>query len=163
MKKLILIRHAKSCWDTISNDRTRPISQRGINDAHLVSAHLVPLLPNKFIVWSSPAKRAEETATIFCQNMDINLECIQYDEQLYTFEASKLAKKIKKCNNTHDSLIIFGHNEAITRFVNKFGNRFFENVPTSGVVIINFEVDSWENITQGITEANLFPRDYKKK
>lgn len=162
MKKLILVRHAKSSWDTISDDHTRPISQRGMNDAHLVSNELIAILPDKFIIWSSSAKRAQETATIFCQNLDISLDCVQYKEELYTFECSKLAKQIKSCNNIHDTLIIFGHNEAITKFVTKFGDKPFKNVPTSGVVVIQFDVDSWKDIVQGRTEVNIFPRDLKK-
>ncbi len=37
MKKLILIRHAKSNWDTPLKDIDRPLDQRGLKDAHLVS------------------------------------------------------------------------------------------------------------------------------
>ena len=162
MKKLILIRHAKSCWNAITDDLSRPISTRGVNDAHLVSHALVGHLPAKVIVWSSPAKRAKETAKIFCQNMDINLDCIILNPDVYTFERSGLIKAVKKCKNEHDTLILFGHNEAITKFVNKFGSETYENVPTSGVVIINFDIDDWGDIEKGTTELTIFPRDLKK-
>jgi phosphohistidine phosphatase len=36
MKNLILIRHAKSNWDAPLQDR--PLDQRGMKDAHLVSS-----------------------------------------------------------------------------------------------------------------------------
>ncbi|WP_267739704.1 SixA phosphatase family protein [Myroides injenensis] len=163
MKKLILIRHAKSCWNAISDDRNRPLSNRGIRDAHLVSEELVDrqALPKKFIVWTSPAKRAKETATIFGQNIDMNLDCIILNEEVYTFESKKLAAAIKKCKNEHDTLILFGHNDAITKFVNKFGNRTFDNLPTSSVVIIDFDVDKWEDIKKGEILLTLMPRDLK--
>ncbi|MEK6450463.1 MULTISPECIES: SixA phosphatase family protein [Myroides] len=161
MKKIILIRHAKSSWDTITDDLTRPISKRGIKDAHLVSDVLKEHLPNKSIIWTSPAKRAKETATIFCQNMDLSLECVIIREGLYTFEHSKLREEIKKCKNDHDALILFGHNDAITKFVNKFGSETFDNVPTSGVVVINFDTDDWGSIESGVTELTIFPRDLK--
>ncbi len=161
MKKIILIRHAKSSWDTITDDFTRPISNRGIKDAHLVSDVLKEHLPQKFIVWSSTAKRAKETATIFCQNMDLGLDSIVCKQELYTFEHSKLREEIKKCKNEHDTLILFGHNDAITKFVNKFGSETFDNVPTSGVVMINFDTDDWGSIKAGVTELTIFPRDLK--
>lgn len=161
MKKLILVRHAKSSWEAITNDVTRPISQRGVLDAHLVSAELQKYLSKSFIVWSSKAKRAKETATIFCQNMDINLDCILIKDDLYTFEYSKLTNEIKKCKNEYDSLILFGHNDAITKFVNNFGNQCFDNIPTSGVVIINFPQQEWSNISSGVIEHTIFPRDLK--
>ena len=37
MKELILIRHGKSSWDYPVSDKDRPLQERGINDAHLVS------------------------------------------------------------------------------------------------------------------------------
>ena len=53
MKNLILIRHAKSCWNTPVNDRDRTLANRGIRDAHLVSAHFVDHLPKSFILYSN--------------------------------------------------------------------------------------------------------------
>ena len=37
MKKLILIRHAKSSWEFNTSDLKRPLSERGINDAEIMS------------------------------------------------------------------------------------------------------------------------------
>ncbi|MGL5275479.1 SixA phosphatase family protein [Myroides sp.] len=163
MKKLILIRHAKSCWNAITDDLSRPLSKRGVSDAHLVSHELMGHLPSKVIVWTSPAKRAKETAVIFCQNLEINVDCIIQNDEIYTFVRSELSKAIKSCKNEHDTLILFGHNDAITKFVNKFGSETYEKVPTSGVVVINFDTDDWGAIEQGVTELTIFPRDLKQK
>ena len=58
---------------TISEfESTRPLSKRGIHDAHLISSKLHDLLPKSFIIWSSNAKRAKETAMIFSQNLLIS-------------------------------------------------------------------------------------------
>ncbi|MHC5201615.1 SixA phosphatase family protein [Myroides sp. LJL119] len=162
MKKLVLIRHAKSSWDTVMKDSERPLSRRGIKDAHLVSTALIEHLPDKYIIWSSIAKRAKETAVIFGQNMDMNLDCIILKPEIYTFEYKTLLEAIKKCENRHDSLILFGHNNAITKFVNKFGNLFYNNIPTCGVVILNFNQDKWEDIEYGNIELTIFPRDLKQ-
>lgn len=82
MKSLYLIRHAKSSWDSPMIDFDRPLSLRGINDAHLVSNKLFNLLPNSFIVWSSNAKRAKETAVIMAENFRIPLETIIFKRDL---------------------------------------------------------------------------------
>ena len=68
---------------------------------------------------------------------------------------------IKKCKNEHDSLILFGHNEAITNFVNKFGDIYIDNVPTSGLVALQFDSDDWENLGKGKTITTLFPSQFK--
>lgn len=162
MKNLILIRHAKSSWDAPLIDKDRPLSRRGINDAHLVSTNVEEFLPDSYIVWSSTAQRAKNTAYIFAETLSIPQESIVFKDSLYTFDAKKLEAEIKTCDNQFDNLIVFGHNDAITTFVNTFGSQNVENVPTSGFVYLSFNVDSWQDIREGKTEKLLFPRDFKK-
>jgi len=161
MKNLILIRHAKSSWDLPVNDKDRHLSNRGVVDAHLISSNILKYLPKKFVIFSSNAKRAIETATIFAQNWMCPFESIIFMEDLYTFDENQLERIIKTCNNDYENVILFGHNAAITNFVNKFGNILIDNVPTSGLVSINFNCENWKLLSKGKTEKTLFPRDLK--
>lgn len=161
MKNLILIRHAKSSWDFALKDIDRPLEQRGVQDAHLVSSNIFDFLPQTFIIWSSIAKRASDTAIIFAQNILYPIENIVFKDDLYTFDEKQLEAIIKSCDNTFDSVILFGHNAAITNFVNKFGDVFIENVPTSGFVSIQFDTDYWEKINKGKTKKIIIPKDLK--
>ena len=112
-------------------------------------------------MFSSTAKRASETAIIFAQNFSYPLENIVFKEELYTFDENKLERIVKSFNNNYDNVILFGHNEAITNFVNKFGDIFIENVPTSGFVSLKFDSDNWQLINKGTTSKILFPKDLK--
>ncbi|MGC4039749.1 MAG: histidine phosphatase family protein [Flavobacterium sp.] len=161
MKQLILVRHAKSSWDAPLRDFDRPLTGKGIQDAHLVSSNIASQIPKAFVVWSSAATRAKETAMIFAQNISFPIESIEFKEELYTFDERKLEQVIKSCPDHYEHLIVFGHNEAITNFVNKFGNTFIDNVSTSGFVNIIFDQNSWENIENGVTKKVVFPRDLK--
>jgi phosphohistidine phosphatase len=161
MKNLILIRHAKSSWEAPLHDKDRPLTTNGMQSAHLVSSHINKDLPKTYTIWSSTAERAKETAIIFAQNINFPLESIIYKDDLYTFDERKLEKIIKLDSNGNDNIIIFGHNEAITNFVNKFGDVSIDNVPTAGFVHIEFDNDSWESITSGKTKKTVFPRDLK--
>ncbi|MFL9843284.1 SixA phosphatase family protein [Flavobacterium rhizosphaerae] len=162
MKNLILIRHAKSSWDAPVNDKERPLSTRGINDAHLMAANIEEELPASYIVWSSTALRAKNTAYIFAENLLIPTESIILKDDLYTFDEKALEKVIRNCNDQFDNLILFGHNDAITNFVNIFGSRALKNVPTAGFVHLSFDVKDWKSINRGKTEKVLFPSDLKK-
>ncbi|QYJ67754.1 SixA phosphatase family protein [Flavobacterium litorale] len=162
MKKLILIRHAKSSWDAPLIDKDRPLSKRGINDAHLVAANIEHYLPDSYIVWCSTAQRTKNTAYIFAETLSIPQDTIIFKDELYTFDEIALEKAIKACDNQYDNLILFGHNDAITNFVNTFGNIVVDNVPTTGFVYITFQENEWKNIQKGTTEKLLFPRDLKK-
>lgn len=65
------------------------------------------------------------------------------------------------CSDDYDHLIVFGHNEAVTNFVNKFGSILIDNVATSGFVNIIFEQNRWQDIANGTTKNVIFPRDLK--
>lgn len=161
MKELILIRHAKSSWDAPLHDFDRPLTNRGIQDAHLVSSNVSNQMPKTFLVWSSAAKRAAETAMIFAQNLSFPIESIIFKEDLYTFDERKLEQIIKSCSDEYEHLIVFGHNEAITFFVNKFGSILIDNVSTSGFVNLVFDANSWNELEKGTTKNVVFPRDLK--
>jgi len=161
MKNLILIRHAKSSWEAPLHDKDRPLTSQGMQKAHLVASHIGKDLPKTYSIWSSTAERAVETALIFAQNINFPLESIVYKDELYTFDERKLENVIKLYSNGYDNIIIFGHNEAITNFVNKFGDVYIDNVPTAGFVHIEFNNESWDSISNGKTKKILFPRDLK--
>ncbi len=161
MKNLILIRHAKSSWDTPLRDIDRPLDQRGVKDAHLVSLNIFNYLPQTFVIMSSIAKRASDTAVIFAQNILYPLESIIYKKELYTFDENQLEKTIKAIDDSYDSVIIFGHNAAITNFVNKFGDVFIDNVPTAGFVSLEFDTDYWKQIKKNKIKKIISPKDFK--
>lgn len=161
MKNLILIRHAKSSWDTPLKDIDRPLEQRGMKDAHLVSLNIFNFLPQTFVIWSSIAKRASDTAIIFAQNILYPIESIIYKKELYTFDENQLERIIKSIDDSYDSVVIFGHNAAITNFVNKFGDVFIDNVPTTGFVSLEFDTDYWQQIKKNKTKQIISPKDFK--
>jgi phosphohistidine phosphatase len=161
MKNLILIRHAKSSRENPVSDKDRNLTERGRNDAVLVSLESLILLNDKFVFFSSNARRAFETATIFATNFSFPINEIIINEDLYTFNENQLEKVIKSLNNDLENVILFGHNEAITNFVNKFGDIFIDNVPTSGLVWIKFDCLDWKLLKKGKTQKVVFPRDLK--
>ena len=95
MKKLILIRHAKSSWEYNVKDHERPLNTRGLKDASAVSNVLKGLFYPDLVLISS-ATRTQETAAIFTSNLKISKKIIQSNHDLYDFSGSDLLKVIKK-------------------------------------------------------------------
>jgi phosphohistidine phosphatase len=157
---LILIRHAKSSWNNDLLDHNRPLSKRGINDALVVFQKYMGLISKSSSIICSSATRTIQTAKIFTINTNLDFSIFKILDELYTFDSYKLEKIIKKYYT--DNLIVFGHNPAITDFVNKFGNYNIENVPTCGIVIINFEKLNTISPKQGVIVKTIFPRDFKE-
>lgn len=157
MKQLILFRHAKSRWDQLVNDIERDLEQIGVERAMKSAQKLSEALDFEPQKWfSSPAVRARKTADVARQYF--NQPEIEIIDKLYTFSFFDLLKVVKNFDDQLDSAIIFGHNEAFTEFVNRMGNQYIENLPTSGVALIAFETDSWNNIEKGTTRLILKPK-----
>lgn len=161
MKNCILIRHAKSEQIFGINDKLRKITTNGFTDISLTSELCKNYLPDGFSIWSSSAVRTTQTAKIFAKVTQFDFEKIIFKDELYTFDYAQLEKKIKSCDDQVKNLIIFGHNSAITDFVNKFGDIFIDNVPTSGIVILEFQTSKWSEISVAKTIKTIFPKDLK--
>ncbi|MFG6687845.1 SixA phosphatase family protein [Mariniflexile sp. HNIBRBA6329] len=162
MKKLTLVRHAKSSWEHNVIDHERPLNERGFIDAQNLSTYLRMSDLKIDAVMSSDATRAKTTAGIFLDNLKIDASLMQLNHDLYDFSGNNLTSVIKACSDKVNNLMVFGHNHAITAFVNTFGSKFIDNVPTCGVVTIEFDIDNWNDLNKGKTINTLFPRDFKK-
>lgn len=162
MKRLILIRHGKSSWKYDVQDHDRPLKKRAFKDADLVINAFKQKLPEgKLEMWSSSAKRALESAKLFKEQLHISDKDFLVQEDLYTFDASQLANLIRSCDDAIDDLIVFGHNPAITTLANQLGHVSFDNVPTTGLVALELEQDSWNEIANGKTQFYLFPKNLR--
>ena len=160
-KILYIIRHAKSSWKFDVNDFERPLKKSGENDAELVSNYLKNKLLKPKLIMSSDAERAQKTAHIFIENIELKTILFKLENELYDFTGNQFLNIVKSCDDAIDKLMIFGHNHAITNFVNVYGNIPIENVPTSGFVEIHFNINSWQELKKGKTERILFPKDLK--
>ena len=161
MKKLVLVRHAKSDWSMGLDDHQRRLSSRGLSDAALVAPKVAVLAGSATVIWSSSAKRALSTARIFAAKWGSSPDSISVRDDLYTFDHTQLESVISQVPDHLETVFIFGHNEAITDFVNKFGNIYIDNVPTSGVVELLLPTDSWRRLVRGTTGTVIFPKDLK--
>lgn len=78
MKTIYIVRHAKSSWAYEGvEDIDRPLKERGINDAHLVSKLLAKKIEKPDVFISSVANRALHTSVIFCRNFNYPLSNLQ--------------------------------------------------------------------------------------
>ena len=116
-----------------------------------------PNLPD--VIWSSTAARALQTATILTEYLDYNLNKLQVKRGLYTFDSRDLLQIVHSIPDEVQSCMMVSHNHGLTELVNQLGSTHFSNVPTTGVVIIEFEIENWNEISKGTTIFNLFPKN----
>ena len=161
MKKIIIVRHGKSSWEFDVLDRERPLKSRGRNDVKLVAKQFIKANEVPKYIFSSPAKRAFSTCKIFLKSLNLSQNNIEKVEDLYDFGGENVINFIKNLPDDYNEVMIFGHNHAFTSISNIFGSIFIDNLPTSGLVKINFEIDSWADLKQGKTELILIPKELK--
>lgn len=158
MKNIILVRHGKSSWTYNVHDKDRPLKERGINDAHKVAQKLKSQKVKIDAIYSSPANRALHTCMIFMRQLNLPFSKLTVKDALYDFSGEGVFYFVDNLPKDKDTIMIFGHNYAFTNVVNTWGDKYIENVPTSGLVHISFKDSSWDTLSKGTTEQTLFPK-----
>ena len=147
MKTLVLVRHAKSSWvDSDLADFDRPLKKRGKKNAPDMANRLKNILSDIDGIISSDAKRAYDTARIFSKSF--GGVKIKTDEDLYLASSKKIIKVVRKVKDKHDTVCLFAHNPGITMAVNQLSKASIMNVPTCGMAVIRFDIDSWKDLAE---------------
>lgn len=164
MKTLYLARHAKSSWKNPElSDIERPLNKRGKKDAPYIGNILKEKGVKPDIIISSPAVRARKTAIAIAENIEYPKNKILIDDKIYESSSSGLLNIIKSFNDKYDSVMMFGHNPAFTMLNNYLTDSYIDNIPTCGVVGIQFN-SSWEKIgsESGKTVFFIYPKLFIK-
>jgi len=147
MKRLLLVRHAKSDWsDESLEDFDRPLNKRGKHDAPLMAKFLADqkLIPT--YLYSSPANRAYTTARLFADELGLAENDIALEKTLYEASTEQLLRAIQRLPDGHDTAAIFSHNPTLSYTVSHFSGRHVGNVPTCGIGYIISTVDQWKDV-----------------
>ncbi|MEO5788440.1 MAG: SixA phosphatase family protein [Gelidibacter sp.] len=161
MKTIVMIRHAKSSWDDDVSDLNRPLSLRGFSDANLISKEFKAYDFHPDAIYSSPAIRAATTCKVFMENLNLPKSLLLIEQELYDFGGNQVRRFIKSLDDDLNKIMIFGHNHAFTSLANSFGDTYIDNLPTSGLVMIDFDVNHWKEVNVGKTKMILTSKDFK--
>jgi len=147
MKQLILVRHAKSSWNNPSlTDHDRPLNSRGKRDAPRMAEYLYEQIHQIDVLISSTAVRAQLTAKEFKDKFEADLQHTETEEDLYHASAGEILDIVRGISDNYHSAMIFGHNPGFTQFANNYATKWIDNVPTCGIVGIDFNVRSWSEL-----------------
>jgi phosphohistidine phosphatase len=164
MKKLFIIRHAKSSWDNMDlRDFDRPLNERGLKDAPYMGKRLKEHGIHPDLMVSSPAVRALATCRALARELDYPEDKIRIDKRLYHAAEEQLLTVLKECRKFHDPavLVVVGHNPGLTGFTNRLLDDSIDNIPTCGIVAGELKIRSWEEVDWGCGERRFFetPKD----
>ena len=161
MKKILLMRHAKSSWkNTDLSDHERPLKKRGVKEAEKMGKYLKnkKLIPE--IIYTSSAKRARQTAEVIAKACKCKAKVVPLDE-LYMAEPSKILDVIEKADSEFKTILVVGHNPGMEAFLQILDGKV-ESLPTGSVGYLTAKVKNWKDLAEddGVKLKKLWrPKD----
>jgi phosphohistidine phosphatase len=162
VKRLILVRHAKSDWSLPGQDDwDRPLNARGQRDAPEMARRLKSRRVKPDRILTSPAVRALTTATIMARELRVPPSLLQAEERLYLAGPADLLAVLRELGGKSQHLMVFGHNPGITEFANRLSaGETIDNMPTCAVFTARFKITDWKRLDWGQGEDAEF--DYPR-
>jgi len=162
MKRLTLIRHAKSSWANGGlEDHARPLNDRGFRNATEMGRRLAAREVYPDLLVSSSALRALSTARIIAEALGRDPGSVQCEKRLYLASVAEMLDVLADVPGEVDHAMLFWHNPGITEAVEILFGLPLSNVPTCGVISADFDLDVWSRI--GETQGTEVLYDYPKK
>lgn len=157
VKRLCLVRHAKSSWDDPSlDDFERPLNDRGKKDAPRMAKRFKEKEQAADLLYSSPAKRAWKTCKAFAEILNVGKSSIKADEALYHADEDSLLQLVRGLSDKRKTVLLFGHNPGLTSFANLLTGESIMNIPTCGMAMITFRVKKWKEVSAGKGKLEFF-------
>jgi phosphohistidine phosphatase len=167
MRRLILLRHAKSDRPPGIADLDRPLNDRGKRAAPQMGAYLAAegLIPDAVVV--SPSLRTRETwEAVRTALTGVEAEIVS---SIYEAPETALLAVVKATPDTAQSLLMIGHNPGLQDLATRLAGsgekarrrRLSLEFPTAAVVVLDFEVDAWSAVATGTGRLERFvaPKD----
>lgn len=161
MKKLYLIRHAKSSWDFETlPDRERPLAKRGHSQIRFLKKFIQKFEWRVDQVLVSPSKRTESTYKII-QKGNPSLPDPVYRQELYETDWKEILKLLQNEKEENQSIAVVGHNpglENLARFLLTSSDNLslFSKFPTSSFLGLHFSKNSWAELSAGTCQLEVF-------
>ena len=154
MRRLLLLRHAKSDWPADVADLERPLAARGRAEAPAIGAFMAreELRPDLALV--SPARRTRQTWTLIASALGDPPH--EVEPRLYMATADTLLGLVRKTRGNVRTLLLLGHNPGLEELARGLSNRGDKSAlkqlaaayPTSGLAVIDFAVADWGKIKE---------------
>ncbi len=155
MRRLLILRHAKSDWPSGLTDLQRPLAPRGRIAAPLMGKYLRAemLIPDLAIV--SAALRTVETWDLAAPELGEDVPRL-IENRIYEAPYETLLDVIRAVPDNVRTVLLVGHNpgseelaEAMTGFGDRFAaQRMQRKYPTCGLAVLDFDVESWADLSE---------------
>lgn len=170
MKKLTLLRHAKSSWDdAVSRDFDRPLNKKGKRAARSIGLFIKRNELMIDLVLASPAVRVVETLEHVEETCAGSYEP-EWERKIYLASSVTLMEVLRCVESDAAHILMVGHNPGLEDLVfdlvpddgsSTARNMVEEKYPTAALAEMTLAIDSWAEITESCASLDRFtrPRD----
>jgi phosphohistidine phosphatase len=160
MKRLTLLRHAKSSWgDPALDDFNRPLNERGWKAARRMGRELKVRHMRFDLVLASTAARVRETIDGLQEKYEFEAP-IQFEPRLYGASAEMLLSIVHALPETAHAPLLVGHNPGLQQLLlglageDKDGlrERISHKYPTCALAAVELPAHRWPEIAPGSGE-----------
>lgn len=158
MRKLVILRHAKSSWSMPGmDDFDRPLNERGTRDTPrmakwLKEQHLIPQQ-----VLCSPAVRTTETLALLCDTIAMEPPT-HFDDALYLASSDTILKKVSQLPDDAEVAMVVAHNPGLhdtalnllSPIERSSAGDMRAAFPTAACAVISLPITHWSNIAWDI-------------
>ena len=147
MKRLTLIRHAKSSWkhpELVDHDR--PLNKRGRRDAPRMAERLRAAGFAPDVMLTSTAVRARVTCSAIVETCRLG-DVVRSNRALYHADLEDVLEVVaavdRLCDGALGHIAVVGHNPGLTELLEWLTHAGIDNVPTCAVASVEIDGDSY--------------------
>ena len=169
MKRLAVLRHAKSSWDTPGlDDFDRPLNDRGWKSARRMGRELMARGMRFDLVLASSAVRVRETLEGLSEEYDLSAP-IRFEQAIYLAATQTLVSLVRDLPEEVQAPLLAGHNPGLERLLVELTHdddeglrdRMAGKYPTGALAVVEFPAAKWSDVSPGSGEIGelILPRE----
>ena len=157
-KTLIVLRHAKSSWQTTEPDQRRPLSDRGERDAVAAGAILAGYQLD--VVLASTATRVQQTWKR-AQSGGASCSDVRTSEMIYHAWANELLAELHELDEAKVTALLIGHQPTLSDLIvglskpSGLTEKVAAKFPTCGLAVLTYR-GAWKTLTDGKADLKRF-------
>ena len=156
LRRLVVLRHAKSAWPAGVDDHERPLAPRGRRDAPAAGRALAEAdcLPD--LVLCSTAVRARQTWELASAQWGAPPP-VRLEPRLYAADVPDLLEVVHAVPAQVGTLLVIGHNPGLADLVLALAGdgrddalaRVRTKFPTAAIAVLTWHGNDWDSLTRG--------------
>ncbi len=148
MKQLFLLRHAHATSSAPDFDRV--LNKEGILKCEQLKLILEPLSEEIDLILCSSSVRTSQTI-----RNSLPSNPVHYSRDFYNCSSESLLNKLQEANPKHNSILLVGHNPAITMLASSLANEPLDFNPGS-LALYNCNIKGWNELDSETTKLISF-------